>query len=48
MLKPFYMLEGEIQQIKRVDYGNLLTEITYEDENGDRAVIARIRKQREN
>ena len=38
MLKPFWMLEGKINKIKRLDTNEYI-EIWYEDENGDRAIV---------
>ena len=40
MLKPFYMLEGVIVLIREVEHEDgRWVEKTYEDENGDRAII---------
>mgnify|MGYP001582531142 CR=1 FL=1 len=38
--KPFWMLEGRIDQIRHIE-GDRWIEDTYEDENGDRAIIHR-------
>ena len=40
VLKPMWMLEGKVTKVKRVE-GEDWIEDTYEDQNGDRAVIAR-------
>ena len=48
MLKPFYMLEGQIKVIKEIEGNSNLTgswktfiETTYEDEHGNQSVIYR-------
>jgi hypothetical protein len=43
MIKPFYMLTGQIDVVKRHSYvfsDQLYVEKTYMDENGDRAIVA--------
>lgn len=44
MLKPMWMLEGHIDKVKRIEVkvnGQDWIEDTYEDENGDRAIVSR-------
>lgn len=38
-LVPFYMLEGNIEQVKELSVGETQIEKWYEDEDGNRAVI---------
>ena len=45
MLKPFWMLEGEIREIKRIDLKDKI-ELWYEDEKGSRAIIIEQRRQK--
>ena len=38
MLKPFWMLEGNINQVKEID-SKEIKEIWYEDESGNKAIV---------
>ena len=43
MIKPFYMLSGQIDLVKETKIklnGKVYVEKTYVDENGDKAVVA--------